>query len=70
MAERVIVKTPDYILATEVTVAATGETIVRFRRYIESIGWAKMELYMTEQQYEQLIDCLLEHSARTIQNTR
>ena len=65
MTERVIVKTPDYILATEVTVVQTGETVVRFRRYIESIGWAKMELYMTEQQYEHFLDCLLEHSVRS-----
>lgn len=64
MAETVIAHTPDYILTTEVTVVPTGETLVTIRRFVEGLGWAKLELYLTDSQYEYFVDSLVEHSSR------
>lgn len=70
MAEQIIAKKSDYILTTEVTVLPTDETLVSIRRFVEGIGWAKLELYMTDAEYERFVDAVLEHSARNIQTTR
>lgn len=70
MAEHVIAKLPDYILTTEVTVLPTDETLVSIRRFVEGIGWAKLELYMTDEQYERFCDAVLEHSSRNTRTTR
>jgi len=70
MAEQIIAQTPDYILTTEVTVLPTDETLVSIRRFIEGIGWAKLELYMTDSQYEKFCDAVLEYSSRNARNTR
>ncbi len=63
MTEHIIINTPDYILAVAVDVLPKNETIVTIRRYMDNIGWAKMELYFTDDDYEKFVEAIAEHSA-------
>jgi hypothetical protein len=58
MAEHVIINTPDYILTVQVDVLPKNETMVTIRRYMEQVGWVKMELYFTDDSYERFVEAI------------
>jgi hypothetical protein len=68
MAEHVIINTPDYILTVQVDVLPKNETMVTIRRYMEQVGWVKMELYFTDDSYERFVEAIAgkttEHAGR------
>jgi len=55
MAEHVIIDTPDYKLSVAVDVLPKNETMVTIHRYMQEIGWMKMELYFINDDYERFV---------------
>lgn len=70
MTEQVIVNKPDYILTVSVTATPRNEELVTIRRYLEKSGWAKMELYFTNEEYEKFCEAIAENSASNARNRR
>jgi hypothetical protein len=42
----------------------TGEIQVKIERWVEGIGWAHMDMYFTQDEYEQFVDAVGVESAR------
>lgn len=70
MSEHVIINKPDYILTVDVNPTPRNEMLLTIRRYIDDIGWAKLELYLTDDEYEKFADAVTEHSMINPRNVR